>query len=239
IGDSAATTVTAANPATAKLRAWRTSFGSRLRRSGRRISLQSRSPNTAITTGPAMYGEMGFVFMRRDGVSLLCYGSAGDLIGAAMPQKDITTLLVDWRNGDQDALSELTPLVYSRLRQLAAAQLRREKPGHTLQSTALVHEAYLKLIDQTRVQWHDRNHFFAIAAQIIRRVLVNHARKRGSSKRGGGRTLLSLNESVAAQNAEDVDLLALDDALDNLARLDPQQARIIELRSEEHTSELQ
>jgi len=177
-----------------------------------------------------MYGEMGFVFMRRDGVSLLCYGSAGDLIGAAMPQKDITTLLVDWRNGDQDALSELTPLVYSRLRQLAAAQLRREKPGHTLQSTALVHEAYLKLIDQTRVQWHDRNHFFAIAAQIIRRVLVNHARKRGSSKRGGGRTLLSLNESVAAQNAEDVDLLALDDALDNLARLDPQQARIIELR---------
>src|SRR5216684_3457469 len=99
--------------------------------------------------------------------------------------KDITGLLLQWGSGNREALNELTPLVYDELRQLAARQLRLERPGHTLQSTALVHEAYLKLIDQQRVQWQDREHFFAVASQVIRHILVSHARARNASKRGG------------------------------------------------------
>jgi len=144
--------------------------------------------------------------------------------------KDVTTLLLEWGGGKPQALNELMPLVYDQLRQLAARQLRRERSNHTLHSTALVHEAYLKLIDQRRVQWKDREHFFAVAAQAIRRVLVTYARSRNASKRGEGETLLVFDESIALPDRKDVDLVLLDDALDSLSRLDPQQGRIIELR---------
>lgn len=144
--------------------------------------------------------------------------------------KDVTTLLQEWSNGDQSALNRLAPLVYDELHRLAARHLRRERPDHTLQSTALVHEAYLKLVDQDRVQLPDRNHFFAFASETIRHILVNHARTRNAAKRGGGNTMLQLDESVAARGRRDVDLIALDDALNELADLDPRQARIVELR---------
>jgi RNA polymerase sigma factor (TIGR02999 family) len=144
--------------------------------------------------------------------------------------KDVTTLLVEWSGGNSQAFNELIPLVYDQLRQLAGRQLRRERPNHTLHSTALVHEAYLKLIDQRRVQWKDREHFFAVASQAIRRILVTYARSRYASKRGGGATLLAFDESVALPDRKDVDLVALDDALESLSRLDAQQGRIIELR---------
>ena len=144
--------------------------------------------------------------------------------------KDVTTLLVEWSNGDRSALDELTPLVYQQLRRLAAQALHRERPGHTLQSTALAHEAFLKLVDQQRVRWHDREHFFAVASQIIRRILVSHARKRNALKRGGSNTAISLQESLSPLQGRDIDLAALDDALEALAKMDAQQARIVELR---------
>ena len=144
--------------------------------------------------------------------------------------KDVTTLLQEWSAGKRQALNELMPLVSDQLRQLAARQLRRERQNHTLQSTALVNEAYLKLIDQERIHWKDREHFFAIASQLIRRILVSYARSRNASKRGGGTTLLAFDESIRLPDRKDVDLVALDDALESLSRLDPQQERIIELR---------
>ena len=144
--------------------------------------------------------------------------------------KDVTTLLMEWSGGNSQAFNELMPMVYDQLRQLAARELRRERPNHTLHSTALVHEAYLKLIDQRRVQWTDREHFFAVASQAIRRILVTYARSRHASKRGGGATMLAFDESIALPDRKDVDLVALDDALESLSRLDAQQGRIIELR---------
>ena len=149
---------------------------------------------------------------------------------AYAPERDVTTLLLEWSNGNNDALNELTPLVYNELRQLAARHLRRERSGHTLQSTALVHEAYLRLVEQRRVQWHDREHFFAIASRLIRRILVSHARARNSWKRGGGQTMVAVEESIAMVQPRDFDLLALDEALEALSQADPQQARIVELR---------
>jgi RNA polymerase sigma factor (TIGR02999 family) len=145
-------------------------------------------------------------------------------------RKDVTTLLLEWNGGSREALHQLAPLVLDELRQLAARQLRKERPGHTLQATALVNEVYLRLVDQRRVQWHDREHFFAIASQSIRRILVDYARTRGASKRGGGQTLLALDESMALHDRKDLDLVALDDALQSLTRIDPQQGRIVELR---------
>src|SRR3954454_13623299 len=111
--------------------------------------------------------------------------------------QDVTGLLVRWRSGDREALDALTPLVYDELRRLARAYLRRERPDHTLESTALVHEAYMRLIDQNQVEWHNRNQFFAIAASLIRRILVDHARARVAAKRGGPALKLSLDEAVA------------------------------------------
>jgi RNA polymerase sigma factor (TIGR02999 family) len=145
-------------------------------------------------------------------------------------QPDITQLLVNWSNGDRQALEQLTPLVYGELRRLASRYLRRERPGHTLQSTALVHEAYLRLIDQRYVRWQNRAHFFGIAAQLIRRILVDHARAHQAQKRGADAPVLSLDEAVAAPEKRDLNLVALDDALNDLARIDPQQGRIVELR---------
>jgi RNA polymerase sigma factor (TIGR02999 family) len=146
------------------------------------------------------------------------------------PAKDVTTLLLEWSSGSREALDQLTPLVYSKLRQLASRELRRERPGHTLQSTDLVHEAYLKLVDQGRAQWRNREHFFAMASHLIRRILVSYARSRNSAKRGGGKIQLVLDESIALPESKDLNLVALDDALEILSQMDPQQARIIELR---------
>lgn len=148
----------------------------------------------------------------------------------ASVDKDVTTLLLDWSRGNQDALNQLLPLVYNELHSLAARQLRRERSGHTLQCTGLVHEVYLKLIDQQRVQWHDRNHFFAVASQTIRRILVSYARAHKASKRGGGETHLLFDENIALPGRRDANLLELDDALDALSKNDPQQGRIVELR---------
>lgn len=138
---------------------------------------------------------------------------------------------MDWSNGDRSALEALMPLVYDELHRLASRYLCRERPGHTLQSTALVHEAYLRLIDQREVRWQNRSHFFGVAAQMIRRILVDHARSHQAAKRGAGAVKLSLDEAVAAAGqSQDVDLVALDDALNRLAQFDLQQGRIVELR---------
>jgi RNA polymerase sigma factor (TIGR02999 family) len=144
--------------------------------------------------------------------------------------KDVTQLLIDWNNGNRQALDELLPLVYDELRRVAARYLQRERPGHTLQGTALVHEAYLRLIDQTRVRWQNRAHFLGVAAQMIRRILVDHARAKQSAKRGGIAMKLSLDESIEAPERREVDLGALDDALEDLGKIDPQQTRVVELR---------
>lgn len=143
--------------------------------------------------------------------------------------KDVTTLLQEWGDGNRQSLDELMPLVYSELRRLAKRHLRAESPGNTLQTTALVHEAYLKLVDQRRARFADRDHFFAVTSQLIRRILVSHARQCNALKRGGAKTMVALDESVFP-GAKDMDLVALDDALEDLSRLDPQQGRIVELR---------
>ena len=143
---------------------------------------------------------------------------------------DITALLSQWRGGNEGALNQLTPLVYKELRRLAQSYLSRERPGHTLQGTALAHEAYLRLVDQRQVQWRDRNHFFALSAELIRRILVDHARSKLADKRGGDQVKVSLESGMDAPVLGDVDLVALDDALQLLARTDPQQSRIVELR---------
>lgn len=147
-----------------------------------------------------------------------------------MPSEPVTKLLKDWSNGDKSALDRLMPLVYAELRNVARRHLSIEEPGHTLQSTALVHEAYLRLVDQDRVQWQNRTHFFAVSARLIRRILVDHARRRQAAKRGGSIRRLTLDDSIDALGRKDVDLVALEDALNSLAELDPQQARVIELR---------
>ena len=144
--------------------------------------------------------------------------------------KDVTTLLLEWRGGNRAALDELMPLIYAEFRQLASRALSRERPNHTLQSTALAHELYLKLIDQKRAQWRDREHFFAMASQIIRRILVDYARRRHAQRRGGLDTRITLDEALAPQQDRDFNLVVLDNALEALSQIDSQQARIIELR---------
>ena len=150
---------------------------------------------------------------------------------ASGPAPDVTQLLVKWSHGDQDALEQLMPLVYGELRRLAALYLRRERSNHTLQSTALVHEAFMRLVQQQDVQWRNRAHFYAIATQMIRRILVDYARSQHAEKRGSGALKLALDEAMAVPQAgTDVDLLGLNDALDRLAELDERQSRIVELR---------
>jgi RNA polymerase sigma factor (TIGR02999 family) len=145
-------------------------------------------------------------------------------------QEDITGLLRKWSHGDDAAGENLTRLVYSDLRRMAKAYLRRERPDHSLKSVELVHEAYLRLVGQDRARWQDRTHFFAICAQIMRHILVDHARARLRAKRGGGATTLVLDEALDPTPGRSYDLIAVDDALDSLAELDPQQSRIVELR---------
>ncbi len=143
---------------------------------------------------------------------------------------DATQLLANVRSGDRQATDQLLSMVYGELRALAGQLLRHERPDHTLEATALVHEAYLKLVGQTGVEWQDRAHFFAIAAQAIRRILVDHARGHRRDKRGGGRAKLSLDEGLVASYEQAADLVALDDALAQLGERNPQQARIVEIR---------
>ena len=143
--------------------------------------------------------------------------------------KDITGLLVDWGNGDQAALDELIPLVYDELRRLAARYMRRESQGHTLQTSALINEAYLRLVDQKKVQLQNRAQFFGFAAQLMRRILVDHARSRSRIKRGGGVQMVSLAEQAVISN-DVAEVIALDDALKNLAEMDPRKAQIVEMK---------
>jgi RNA polymerase sigma factor (TIGR02999 family) len=147
----------------------------------------------------------------------------------ASPQ-DVTQLLAEATDGDRRAVDQLLPLVYDELRRLAEGLMLRERASHTLQPTALVHEVYMKLVDQTRARWDNRAHFFAVAAQAIRRILVDHARTHRRLKRGGEQTTLALDEGVVGSYQKTVDLIALDEALDDLARHSSQQARIVELR---------
>lgn len=161
----------------------------------------------------------------------------------ADPSEQITELLVRWRGGDQVAFDALLPLVYSELRQIAQHYLQRERSDHTLQSTALVHEAYVRLVGNKVPQWQDRAHFFGVAARVMRQILVEYARSHQAAKRGGGAYKITLEEGLQAPQPVDVDVIMLDDALKQLASLDPQQSHIVELRffaglSIEDTSEV-
>ena len=149
---------------------------------------------------------------------------------SAPSQKQITQMLVDWGNGDQAALEKLTPLVYGELHRLARRYMGRERPGHTLQTSALVNEAYVRLIDWKNIHWQNRAHFFAVSAQLMRRILVDFARSRNYAKRGGAAQNVSFEETMAVSREKDADLVALDDALDSLARLNERQSRVVELR---------
>jgi RNA polymerase sigma-70 factor (ECF subfamily) len=142
----------------------------------------------------------------------------------------ISQLLVEWSEGDRAALDRLMPLVYDELRRLARSYLRRERPDHTLQATALVHEAYMRLIDQHSVSWQNRAHFFGIASQMMRRILVNHALARATAKRGGHAEKLALDEATIVDGERQIDLVVLDDALKELEAADARQCRIVELR---------
>jgi RNA polymerase sigma-70 factor (ECF subfamily) len=147
------------------------------------------------------------------------------------PPEDVTQLLLNWSEGDQAALDQLIPIVHGEMRRLAASYLRRERPGHTLQPTALVNEAYLRLIDQRNARWHNRAQFFGVAAQIMRRILVDYARQHEAEKRGGPeQQRISLSDAEQQAGMPPLDLLALNEALHELEAMDPQQSRIVELR---------
>lgn len=143
---------------------------------------------------------------------------------------EITQLLKSWRAGDQGSLDELIPLVYDRLSSLASSFLRHERADHTLETSSLIHEAYLRLVDQKQVQWRDRAHFFAIAGKMMRRILVDHSRKRSSAKRGGGVVMLSLADSADEPVEPALDLVTLDGALNTLERSNAELARLVELK---------
>lgn len=143
---------------------------------------------------------------------------------------NVTQLLVKWGNGDQAALDQLVPLVYRELHRLAISYLRRRRPDHTLQPTALVHEVYLRLVDEKSIRWQNRAHFFGMAAQMMRNILIDYARNRQAAKRGGRATRLSLSVVDRLAQEREFDLVALDDALNSLAKIDPAQSRIVELR---------
>lgn len=143
---------------------------------------------------------------------------------------DITALLVDWSNGDRSALEKLLPLVERELHRLAHSYMRRENPDHTLQTTALINETYLRLVDQRKVQWQNRAHFFGIAAQIMRRILLNYARDQRRLKRGGKAVHVSLSEALIMPGEKDREIIALDDALNRLEAFDKRKAKVVELR---------
>jgi RNA polymerase sigma-70 factor, ECF subfamily len=146
-----------------------------------------------------------------------------------LPCGQVSGLLRAWSDGDRDALDRLTPIVYDELHRLAQSYMKRERPGHSLQTTALVNEAYMRLVDYKSMQWQNRAHFFAVSAQLMRRILVEHARRR-NLKRGGGVQHVSLEETAIVDGERDTDLMALDDAMVALARLDPRKVQVVELR---------
>lgn len=145
-------------------------------------------------------------------------------------EHEITQLLAKWSDGNQAALDELYPLVYEELHRLARRYMSRERKGHTLQTTALINEAYVRLVDQRNVQWANRSHFFAISAQIMRRILIDHARRHAYAKRGGGARQVSLDETAAVIQDNLSEFLRLDEALTSLAQLDPRRSQVVELR---------
>src|SRR5271155_422428 len=147
----------------------------------------------------------------------------------APPLEQVSGLLRAWSDGDRDALDRLTPIVYDELHRLAQRYMKHERPGHSLQTTALVNEAYMRLVDYNRMQWQNRAHFFAVSAQLMRRILVEHAR-RHNLKRGGGVQHVSLEETALVCGEQSADLVALDEAMDALARLDPRKAQVVEMR---------
>lgn len=144
--------------------------------------------------------------------------------------KSVTQLLIDWREGDETALNRLVPIVYEELRRLAHSYMRRERAGHTLQTAALINEAYIRLVDHKGMRWQNRYHFYGVAAQAMRRVLVDHARSRGYTKRGGDAQRVELDEVATVPQKQAADLIALDDALTDLAALDQRKSRIVEMR---------
>lgn len=147
-----------------------------------------------------------------------------------LDRSGVTKLLRAWEGGDQQALERLTPLVYNELRRIAHRYMARERPGHTLQATALVNEAYLRLLDAKEMGWRDRAHFFAISARTMRRILIESARARRFQKRGGGQERVTLEESLVIEGQPGPDLVALDDALNTLAAMDPRRSQVVELR---------
>jgi RNA polymerase sigma-70 factor (ECF subfamily) len=147
-----------------------------------------------------------------------------------IPTSEVSQLLIAWGNGDQSALDRLIPLVYQELHRIAARHMRQENPGHTLQTTGLVNEAYLKLVDQKNMQWQNRAQFFGVAAQLMRRILVDHARKHSRIKRGQGIPKLSLDETAIMSRDKASEFIALDEALNTLSEIDPNKSRIVELR---------
>jgi RNA polymerase sigma factor (TIGR02999 family) len=149
---------------------------------------------------------------------------------SSLPKPDPTGLLQAWGKGDHAAFEELIPLVHEELRRVAQRELRRERPGHSLEATALVNEAYLRLIDLNRIEWHDRAHFFAMSARMMRRILVDSARARGNQKRGGGTPKVSLDEALQVSKEPGCDLVVLDDALKTLGAMDPRKAQVVEMR---------
>jgi RNA polymerase sigma factor (TIGR02999 family) len=144
--------------------------------------------------------------------------------------QDLTRLLADWRNGDKTALDQMTPILYEELRRLARYFLASERSNHTLQATALVHEAYLRLIDQRSVDWRNRAHFLGVAANMMRRILINHAEARNAAKRNGGAEALALEDALGVFTDPRIDMLELNRSLERLTSLDPQQGRVVELR---------
>jgi RNA polymerase sigma factor (TIGR02999 family) len=144
--------------------------------------------------------------------------------------KQITQLLVLWRQGEHSALDELIPLVYAELHRMAHRYMRRERPNHTLQTSALIHEAYVRLVDQRETPWQGRGQFFGLSARLMRRILVDHARSKGYAKRGAHAKQVSLDEGIAVSGKRGADIIALDDALKDLEALDPRKSRIVEMR---------
>ena len=145
-------------------------------------------------------------------------------------QHEITQLLAEWSDGNQSALDDLYPLVYDELHRLARRYMSRERKGHTLQTTALINEAYVRLVDQKNVHWANRSHFFAISAQIMRRILIDHARRHAYAKRGGGAQQVSLDEAAAVASGIGSEMIRLDEALKTLAEMDPRRSQVVELR---------
>src|SRR5215471_9093052 len=148
----------------------------------------------------------------------------------SLSKKDVTSLLQAWNEGDPHAPDKLAPLIYAELQRLARRSMRRENPQHTLEIGALINEAYLRLADWKNARWENRAHFYGVASQIMRRVLVDYARARNNQKRGGGARLISLEDTIAASLVRGVDIVALDEALERLSKLDPRKGRVVELR---------